>query len=154
MSVIEVGEQAPEFTLHDQSRSERALRDYAGKPVILLFYPLDFSSVCTDEMSCVMDNLARFNELDAQVFGISVDSHHSHRVFAEQQGVDYPLLADFHPKGEVAKQYGMYIEERGHSTRGWVVIGPDGRVAAAKDVGAPNMPDFDEIVAAVEQARE
>lgn len=150
MAVIEAGTEAPEFALRDQDKKEQRLSDYRGKPVVLLFYPLDFSSVCSNEMSYVLDNMARFNELDAQVFGVSVDSVYSHRAFAEQRGLTFPLLADFHPKGEVSKAYGFYLDERGHSSRGYVVIAPDGTVTAAKDVGSPNLPDFDEITSAVE----
>ncbi len=152
MAVIEAGQEAPDFTLRDQTRTEQTLSDYRGKPVLLLFYPLDFSGVCTEEMGCVMDILPRLNALDAQVFGISVDSHHSHRVFAEQRGIEYPLLADFHPKGKVAQAYGVYLDDYGISSRAWVVIDGEGRVVAAEDVGPPNMPDFDTIVAAVERA--
>ncbi|MBA3531566.1 MAG: peroxiredoxin [Ardenticatenales bacterium] len=153
MTVIEVGAEAPDFKLKDQSRTEHKLSDYRGKPVVLLFYPLDFSSVCSEEMSCVQDNLTRFSQLDAQVFGVSVDSHHSHRVFAEQRGISYPLLADFHPKGEVSRAYGLYMEEWGYSSRGYVVIGPDGKVAAAKETGPATIPDMDEVAAAVAQAQ-
>jgi peroxiredoxin len=153
MALIEVGAEAPDFALKDQSRTERKLSDYRGKPVVLLFYPLDFSSVCSEEMTCVMDNLSRFDELDAQIFGISVDSHHSHRVFAEQRGIRYPLLADFHPKGEVSRAYGLYLEDWGYSSRGYIVISPDGRVVAAKETGPATIPDMDEVAAAVAQAR-
>lgn len=152
MALISVGSQAPDFTLVDQDRNKHTLSSYQGQPVVLLFYPLDFSSVCSDEMTCVMDNMSHFNDLGAQVFGISVDSLYSHKAFAQQKGVSYPLLADFHPKGAVARDYGIYLEDYGISSRGYIVISSDGTVTAAKDVGPPNMPDFDEIVAAVSAA--
>jgi peroxiredoxin (alkyl hydroperoxide reductase subunit C) len=142
---LETGQVAPEFLLRDQDKRSHSLADYRGKPVVLLFYPTDFSAVCTEEMACMRDNLARFQALDAQVFGISVDSTYSHAVFAEQQGIGFPLLADFHPKGAVTEAYGMYIHARGHGSRGYVVIDSDGKVAAYKDVGPPNLPDFGEI---------
>lgn len=153
MEPIQVGTEAPDFTLRDQDRTEHTLSGYRGQPVVLLFYPLDFSSVCTEEMSCVVNNMPRFKDLDAKVFGVSIDSIYSHKAFAQQLGVDYPLLADFHPKGKMSRSYGMYLDERGHTTRGYVVVAPDGTVAAVKDVGAPNLPDFDEIAAAVEAVR-
>ncbi len=142
---LEIGETAPDFSLVDQNKQKQSLNDYKGKPVVVLFYPLDFSGVCSEEMACMRDNLSRFKELDAQVFGVSVDSSYSHAVFAQQQGVEFPLLADFHPKGEVTEKYGMYIPSRGHGSRGYVVIDREGNIAAYKDVGPPNLPDFDEI---------
>ena len=153
MATIEVGREAPDFTLRDQTRTEHTLSSYRGEPVVLLFYPMDFSSVCSEEMDCAMDILPRLKHVGAQAFGISVDHVYAHAAFAEQRGIDFPLLADFHPKGEVAQQYGFYLPERGHNSRGYVVIAPDGTVAAAKDVGAPNIPDFEEIVAAVEATK-
>lgn len=146
---LEVGQAAPEFSLRDQNKQKQTLSEYRGKPVVLLFYPMDFSGVCSEEMACMRDNLPRFKDLDAQVFGVSVDSAYSHAAFAQQQGVEFPLLADFHPKGEVTEAYGMYIPSRGHGSRGYVVIDREGKVAAYKDVGPPNLPDFDEIAGAV-----
>ena len=153
MALIEVGAKAPDFTLVDQDNNKHTLSSYSSQPVVLLFYPLDFSPICSDQMTCIMDNATRFNNLNAQVFAISVDSRYSHKAFADDKGVTYPLLADFHPKGEVAKKYGIYIDDFGISSRGYIVIAPDGTVAAAKDVKPFNMPDFDEIVAAVEACK-
>jgi len=153
MALVQVGAAAPDFTLVDQDNNQHTLSDYQGQPVVLLFYPLDFSPICADEMTCMMDNATRFNSLDANVFGISVDSRYSHKAFADHKGVTYPLLADFHPKGAVAQAYGIYLDEHGISSRGYVVVAPDGSVAAAKDVKPFNMPDFDEIVAAVEASK-
>lgn len=153
MALPEVGTEAPDFTLKDQTRTDQKLSDYRGKPTVLLFYPLDFSSTCSEEMTCFVDNMARFDELDAQVFGISVDSHHSHRVFAEQKGIQFPLLADFHPKGEVSDQYGFYRPEIGMSSRGYVVVAPDGTVTAAKETGFSTIPDIDEVAAAVQDSQ-
>lgn len=153
MSVIEPGVQAPDFTLKDQTRTDRTLSDYRGKPVVLLFYPLDFSSTCSEEMTCFVDNMPRFSQLDAQIFGISVDSHHSHRVFAEQKGIQFPLLADFHPKGAASDQYGFYRDDIGMTTRGYVVIAPDGTITAAKETGFATIPDIDEVAAAIEASR-
>lgn len=153
MDVIEVGSEAPDFELPDQDKTMHKLSSYQGKPVVLFFYPLDFSSVCSEEMSCIMDNMERFNELDAQLFGISVDSVYSHRAFAEQRGIEYPLLADFHPKGKITRQFGFYVDTRGHGTRGYVVIDGAGKVVAAKETGPATIPDMDEVAAAVAQAK-
>lgn len=148
---LKIGKQAPDFTLVDQDKRKHTLSDYRGQPVVLLFYPFDFSSVCSEELSCVMDIMEHFNQLNAQVFGISVDSRYSHKVFAEQRGLSYPLLADFHPKGEVAQKYDVYLKDYGMSSRAYFVIDGEGTIVAAEDVGPGNMPDFDTILAAVER---
>ncbi len=151
---VQVGQPAPDFALPDQDKNIHRLSDYRGKPVVLLFYPLDFSPVCSDEhAACVRDVLSVFNELDAQVLGISVDSTWAHKAFAQQQGITYPLLADFHPKGEVGRKYGVYLEDQGICDRVVVVVAPDGTVAEVIDVGIPNLPDFDQVVEAVKRAR-
>src|SRR6266853_4239147 len=99
---IAVGQPAPEFTLKDQNQKDVKLSDYRGKHVVLMFYPLDWSPVCTDEHGCFVRGLNQFEKLNAQVLGLSVDSTWSHQAFAEKMGVSYPLLADFHPRGAVA----------------------------------------------------
>ena len=134
MALIEVGAVAPDFTLADQDKKKHTLSDYQGNPVVLLFYPLDFSGICSEEMTCVMDNMARFKELNAQVFGISVDSTYCHQAFANERGVEYPLLADFHPKGEVCKAYGLWLDGPGIGDRATVLIGKDGKVLWAESV--------------------
>ena len=111
---IAVGQPAPDFTLKDQSQKEIKLSDYAGKRnVVLIFYPLDFSPVCTNEHACFVNDLKQFEKLDAQVLGLSVDSAWAHKAFAEKMGITYPLLADFHPKGAVADKFGVYLAEKG-----------------------------------------
>lgn len=151
---LAVGDLAPDFTLVDQHRQKHTLSDYRGKPVILMFYPGDFTSVCTQEHACMAREMGRFNALDAQLFGISVDSHNSHRVFAQQQGVEYPLLADFHPKGAVAQQYGTYLPDYGYTNRTVFVIAPDGTIADIYDPGFANIPDVERIAGAIERLRE
>lgn len=149
MQPIEVGQAAPDFTLRDQNKTKHTLSEYQGQPVVLLFYPMDFSSTCSTEMSCMVDEFPRFEALNARVFGISVDHVHAHRAFAAVRGIQFPLLADFHPKGEVARAYGFYREELGISSRGYVVIDPQGGVAAAVETGFTVVPDFDQVAAAV-----
>ena len=105
---IAVGQPAPEFALKDQNQKEIKLSDFAGKRnVVLMFYPLDFSPVCTNEHACFVNDLKQYEKLDAQVLGLSVDSVWAHKAFAEKMGISYPLLADFHPKGAVAQAYAM-----------------------------------------------
>src|ERR1700693_1230711 len=93
---ISVGTPAPDFTLKDQNQKEVRLSDFKGhKKVVLVFYPLDWSPVCTNEHACLVNDMKKFEQLDAQVLGLSVDSAWSHKAFAEKMGIHYPLLADF-----------------------------------------------------------
>ena len=109
-----VGSPAPEFSLKDQSQKDIKLSDYRGKNVVIIFYPLDFSPICTNEHACFVNDMKRFEQLDAQVLGVSVDSVWSHQAYAEKMGIRYPLLADFNPRGAVAAKYGVYLEDQGN----------------------------------------
>jgi peroxiredoxin len=149
MATLQPGHPAPDFTLADQEKKKHTLSSYRGRPVVLLFYPLDFSSVCSEEHACMVRAMDRFNSLDAQVFGISVDSTHSHRVFAAQQGVQYPLLADFHPRGAVAEQYGFFLPDYGYSSRAVVIIDREGNIAEAYETGMGTVPDVERIAESV-----
>ena len=92
---IQVGSPAPDFALKDQNQKEVKLADFRGKKVVIIFYPLDWSPVCTNEHVCLVNDMKRFEQLDAQVLGISVDSAWSHKAFAEKMGIRYPLLGRF-----------------------------------------------------------
>jgi peroxiredoxin len=126
--VIEAGAEAPDFTLRDQDGSEVSLSDLKGKTVVLVFYPLDFSPVCTDQLNVYQEVLSELEERGATLIGISIDSAFAHKAFQQHLGVTIPLLADFHPKGEVAREYGVYNEKHGVTDRALVMIGPDGKV--------------------------
>ena len=118
-----LGATAPDFVLKDQSQQEIKLSDFRGKKrVVLVFYPLDWSPVCTKEHACLVDDSAHFDQLDAQVLGLSVDSAWSHKAYAEKMGIKYPLLADFHPRGAVAAKYGVYLEDKGITGRAISII--------------------------------
>jgi peroxiredoxin (alkyl hydroperoxide reductase subunit C) len=123
--VIEPGSPAPGFTLPDQDGKQVSLDDLRGGTTVLVFYPLDFSPVCTDQLNVYQEVLGELAERGASLLGVSVDSAFAHKAFREHIGITFPLLADFHPKGEVASRYGVYIEERGHSHRALVMIGRD-----------------------------
>jgi len=123
--VIEPGSPAPDFTLSDQDGRQVSLEDLRGKRTVLVFYPMDFSPICTDQLNVYQEVLAELQEREAELLGISVDSAFAHKAFQDHLGIGFPLLADFHPKGEVARRYGVYIEERGHSHRALVMVGPD-----------------------------
>jgi peroxiredoxin len=127
--MIEPGSPAPDFTLPDQDGNEVSLTDFGGRTAVLVFYPADFSPVCTDQLSVYQEVLPQLEERGASLVGISVDGAFCHHAFQEHLGVSYPLLADFHPKGEVAKRYGVWSEERGVAGRALVVVAPDGKVS-------------------------
>jgi peroxiredoxin len=126
--VIEPGAQAPDFTLPDQDGKEVSLAAFRGQTVVLVFYPADFSPVCTDQLSVYQEVLDEFEERGAKLVGISVDGVFCHRAFREHMGIGMPLLADFHPKGEVARAYGVWSEEYGVASRALVMVGPEGAV--------------------------
>ena len=126
--MIEAGEPAPEFTLPDQDGNRVSLSDFQGQTVVLVFYPSDFSPVCTDQLNVYQEVLGELQERGITLLGISVDSAWSHRAFQDHLGVSIPLLADFHPKGKVARDYGVWVEDYGVAARALVMVGPDGRV--------------------------
>lgn len=147
---VSVGQPAPEFALKDQSQQEVKLADFRGKKnVVLVFYPLDWSPVCTNEHACMVNDMKRFESLDAQVLGVSVDSVWSHKAFAEKMKIGYPLLADFNPRGAMADKYGVYLAEKGITGRAIVIINKQGNVAWVKNYDIPVVPDVNEVAAAL-----
>jgi peroxiredoxin len=120
--MIEPGADAPDFSLPNQDGDEVSLGDFAGRKLVLAFYPADFSPVCTDQLSLYQEVLGEIEAKGASLAGISVDSKYSHRAFREQLGLTMPLLADFHPKGEVTRAYDAWIEKVGHGNRSLVLI--------------------------------
>lgn len=147
--MIDTGSAAPAFSLVGNDFETHSLADYAGKKVLLVFYPLDFSPVCTDEMGCFMEDLSTFNDAGIQVLGVSVDSKWAHKAFAESQSLSFPLLADFHPKGAVATAYGTYNAAAGISNRAIVLIGEDGKVLKTWAYDIPELPDVKALIAAL-----
>ncbi|MCX6495042.1 MAG: peroxiredoxin [Actinobacteria bacterium] len=130
--MIEPGTIAPDFTLKNQFGEEVTLSSFRGsKPVVLVFFPLAFSGICTGELCEIRDNLGVFNDSDVELFGISVDSHFTQRAFAESQNYDFNLLADFWPHGKVAESFGVFIAESGIANRATIVIDKDGVVSAS-----------------------
>jgi peroxiredoxin len=126
--VIDAGAPAPDFTLSDQDGGHVSLADFRGRTVVLVFYPSDFSPVCTDQLSVYQGVLGEFESRDVQLLGISVDGAFCHKAFQKHLNLTIPLLADFHPKGEVAKAYGVWSEDYGVAARALVLVGPDGTV--------------------------
>jgi peroxiredoxin len=147
---IAVGQAAPEFTLKDQSMAEVKLADFRGKKnVVIMFYPLDWSPVCTNEHACVVNGMKQFDTLDAQVLGLSVDSAWSHKAYAEKMGIKYPLLADFNPRGAVAEQFGVYLADKGITGRAIAIVDKGGKIAWFKNYDIPVVPDIDEVAKAL-----
>lgn len=126
--MIEAGQPAPDFTLRDQDGEEVSLSDFRGGKVLLVFYPMDFSSVCSDQLSIYQEVKPEIEAKGVTMLGISIDHCFAHKAFQEKLGVDIPLLSDFEPKGEVARAYGAYIEDRGHANRSLVLIDEEGGV--------------------------
>lgn len=126
---ISVGDLAPDFSLRDQHGQQVSLSDFRGsKHVVLVFYPLAFTGTCQGELCALRDDLPRYENDEVQVLTVSVDSAASHRVWADREGFRFPLLADFWPHGEVARQYGVFDEQRGYARRGTFVIDKQGVV--------------------------
>ena len=143
---LTIGAPAPDFSLKDQDQKEIKLSDYRGKKnVDLVFYPLDWSPVCTKEHVCVVNDKKQFEDLDAQVLGLSVDSVWSHKAYADKMGIYYPLLADFHPRGAVAAKYGAYLEDKGITGRAIFIIDRNGNLAWQKNYDIPVVPDIAEV---------
>lgn len=153
---ISINQPAPDFELRsDQLDSGRPgkkfkLSDFRGKPVVLAFYPLDFSPVCTQENTCFREDLKEFEALGAQVFGISIDSVWTHAAFAKSLGLTFPLLADFHPKGAVADSYGLYMDDKGVTKRATVIVDKAGNVSWVQEHAGAR--DNQEVLAAIKRA--
>jgi peroxiredoxin len=137
--MITAGEKAPSFTLPNQDGEEVSLADYRGRKVLLVFYPMDFSPVCSDQLSIYQEVKPELTEKGLELVGISVDHSWAHKAFQEKLGIDTPLLADFEPKGEVARAYGSYLD-LGFANRTLVLVDEDGVVAWACE--SPNPGEF------------
>jgi len=151
--LISVGEKAPDFNLKGHDDKDYKLSDFKGKTLLLAFYPADFSPTCSQEHMCFVNDLKRFENVNAQVFGISVDNLWSHKAFAEKLKISYPLLSDFHPKGEVASKYGLYLEDMGISSRATVIIDREGVVRYVKVYDIPTQRDNQELLKVLEELK-
>jgi peroxiredoxin len=135
-----IGDDAPDFSLVNQHGETVTLSDFAGKkPVVLVFYPLSFSGICTGELCELRDNFGTFERENVELLAISVDSKFVQKVFAEQEGYKFSVLADFWPHGAVARAYEVFLEEAGISNRATFVIDKSGKLVA-KFVTAPGQP--------------
>jgi peroxiredoxin len=125
----EIGDEAPDFTLRDETNQKWTLSEHRGKNVLLVFYPLSFSGVCTYELHEITSRSDKFEAAGAEVVGISVDSKYVQNAFKQREGLSATLLADFNPRGEVARKYGVYMDEWGYANRGSFVVDKNGRIA-------------------------
>lgn len=151
---IAVGQQAPDFTLRDQNNQQVSLAEYRGHRIVLLvFYPLAFTGVCGSELCGIRDDLNAYVNDEVQVLTVSVDSVYAHKVWAEREGFDFPLLSDFWPHGVVARAYGVFNELSGFANRGTFVIDRDGIVRFAEMNAPGNIRDQGRWRAAVEALR-
>lgn len=129
MADVQVGDEAPDFELKDSSGQPVRLSDYRGKKaVVLVFYPFAFSGICTGELCTIRDRIEDFRGDDVETLAVSVDAPFALKAYAQQEGYEFPLLADFWPHGDVAQRYGVFNEAVGAAERGTFVIDKDGAV--------------------------
>jgi len=126
MTALKSGVSAPDFSLPSTPDQRVSLSDFRGRPVVLVFYPADWSPVCSDQLALYNELKDEFSEFDTQIIGISVDGAWCHMAFSKDRNLHIPLLADFEPKGAVARLYGVYREKDGESERALFVIDPNG----------------------------
>jgi peroxiredoxin len=152
---LENDTQAPDFDLANQFGEHIRLSQFRGKkPVALVFFPLAFSSTCTSELCTLRDNIAMFQSQGIELIGISVDSKATLRAFAEKEGYDFTLLADFWPHGEVAKEYGVFLEEKGFANRATFLIDSSGVIRASFITAPGEARSLEEYKAAVAELLE
>jgi peroxiredoxin len=128
MPPVAAGKQAPDFTLRSTPDQAVSLRDFRGQPVILMFYPADWSPVCGDQVVLFNQLLDEFKRANAALLGVSVDGAWCHLAFARDRKLQYPLLSDFEPKGDVARSYGVYRSQDGVSERALFLVDQEGIV--------------------------
>lgn len=151
---LQPGTPAPDFELFNQFGETVKLSDFRGvKPVALVFFPLAFTGICTGELCELRDNIGMFRDDDVELFGVSVDSKATLRVFGEREGFDFQLLADFWPHGAVAREYDVFLDDRGTATRATFLIDTEG-VIRVSFVTEPSRPrSLDDYRAALESIR-
>jgi peroxiredoxin len=149
-TILQAGTPAPDFALNSTPDQKLSLSELRGQPVILAFYPADWSPVCGDELALFNEILPEFRGFGAELVGISVDGAWCHAAFARTSGLHFPLLADFEPKGAVARQYGAYRDDDGYAERALFVIGADGVITWSYLSPVGVNPGADGILAALE----
>jgi len=149
--ILAPGTQAPDFTLHVTPDQTLSLAELRGRPLVLAFYPADWSPVCGDQMGLYNEMLSEFQKFDAEIVGISVDGVWCHDAFAKDRHLHFPLLSDFEPKGEVARKYGAYRHQEGVTERALFVIDKDGVITWSYRSPVAVNPGADGILEALEK---
>jgi len=147
---LPAGTPAPDFSLHSTPDQAVSLSEFKGRPVIMAFYPADWSPVCSDQMALYNELLDEFGRFDAELLGISVDGIWCHLAFAHDRKLHFPLLSDFEPKGEIARRYGVYRDHDGTSERALFVIDREGVVSWSYCSPVGVNPGADGILRALE----
>lgn len=152
--MIAVGEKAPDFSLLNHKGEEVSLSGFRGRRVLLVFYPSDFSPVCSDQLSIYQEVKPSLDDADLEVLGISIDHAWAHDAFRKELNLDFTLLADFHPKGAVAERYGAYLADYGTSNRSLVLIDEEGVVRWVHESPTPlEIPGANLIFDALQETR-
>ncbi len=152
MAAIQQGDEAPDFELRDSTGQPVRLSDYRGKKaVVLVFYPFAFSGICTGELCTIRDRIEQFSNDDVETLAVSVDAPPALKAFGAKEGLEFPLLADFWPHGQVADQYGVFNEKVGAAERGTFVIDRDGRVVYSVHNGLGQARDDAAYLTALQQ---
>lgn len=149
--ILAAGIMAPHFTLHATPDQKLSLSELRGKPVIIAFYPADWSPVCGDELAILNQVLPEFKKFNAELLGISTDGFWCHIAYAKAKNLHFPLLSDFHPRGEVAQKYGAYRDQEGICERALFVIDKDGVIAWSYLSPIAENPGADGILEALER---
>ena len=150
-AMLASGTKAPGFTLRVTPDQTLSLSEFAGRRVILAFYPADWSPVCGDQMTLYNHVLSEFRKKGAELVGISVDGAWCHQAFARDRNLHFPLLADFHPKGEVSRAYGAYRDDVGESARALFIVDENGMIAWSHLSPVAVNPGADGILDALDQ---
>ena len=144
---LNIGDEAPDFILMDQHNNEVRLNELRGKKVLLSFHPLAWTGICAKQMKALEENKSIFDELNTVAVGLSVDSVPTKHAWAKDLGIkETRILSDFWPHGQVAKLYGLFIDEKGISQRANVIIDEGGKIAFIKIYDIPELPDIDEVI--------
>jgi peroxiredoxin len=151
---LEAGTVAPDFELKSTPDQSVRLQELRGKNVVLVFYPADWSPVCSDQLGLYQQLMPEFDKLDAEIVGISVDGIWSHIAFAKDRNLHFPLLSDFNPRGAVASAYGVFDEKLGTSGRALFVVDEDGKIAWSYLSPAGVNPGADGILDALQMLHE
>ena len=147
---LKKGVKAPHFDLKVTPDQRLALSDFEDQPVVLIFYPADFSPVCGSEMTLFNEIMPEFQKHGAQLLGVSVDNVWCHLAFARENNLSFPLLSDFHPKGEVAMSYNAYLEDEGEAARAIYLIDGTGEIAWGYIAPLGMNPGADGVLKALE----